>query len=337
MHPMNHWQRVEAAMRGETTDRTPIALWRHFPDDDLDPAKLVAHTLAWQQRWEFDLVKFMPSGTYGVEDWGAVSAYRGAANGAREVTGPAVVRTDDWLRIRDVDVRKGSYGRQNEALRETARTLRGSVPLLQTVFSPLTTARKLSTDRLFADIRRAPDALRQALRVITDVTIRFALDALDAGAHGVFLATQLASFRLLSAHEYEQFGKAYDLEVLAALSGKASVNMLHAHGDDIMFDVLSTYPVQMLNWHDRLTEPNLAGALSRFPGLLVGGLNENGNLLAGNQLAIEAEVRDALAQTGGRRLMIGPGCVVPIAVSDAGIRAAFRAASGVEHKPEAIR
>ena len=333
---MNHWQRIEAAMRGEATDRPPVALWRHFPQDDQSPEQLVAHTLAWQRRWQFDLVKFMPSGTYGVEDWGAVSAYRAAINGARDVVKPAVVRTEDWTRVHPLDVRQGSYGRQNQALAQAAKALKGEVPLLQTVFSPLTTARKLSTDRLYADMRRAPEVLEQALRVITDVTIRFALEALDAGAHGVFFATQLASYRLMSTAEYERFGQAYDLEVFDALRGKARLSMLHAHGDDIMFDLLSAYPVEMLNWHDRLTEPNLRQAASRFPGLLVGGLNENGNLLSGNATAIEAEVCDALAQTGGRRLMIGPGCVVPVSVTDASIAAALRAADAAADRPQCV-
>lgn len=329
MQPMTHWQRIEAALQGAPTDRAPVALWRHFPEDDLDPAKLVAHTLDWQRRWDFDLVKFMPSGTYGVEDWGAVSAYRGSANGAREVIQPAVKHTEDWARIGPLDVRQGSYGRQNQALAAAARELAGEVPLLQTVFSPLTTARKLATEGLFADLRRAPAALERALGVITEVTIRFALDALEAGAHGVFFATQLASWRLLSAAEYERFGKAYDLQVLEALRGKARLNMLHAHGHDVMFELLTDYPVQMLNWHDRAAGPTLAEAAPRFAGLLVGGLNENATLLRGSEAAIEGEVREALAQTGGRRLLLGPGCVMPIAVPAEHIAAVLRAARAV--------
>jgi len=335
--PMNAttgWPRVEAALRNEVTDRAPIALWRHFPEDDQHVEKLVAHTLAWQDRWQFDLVKFMPSGTYGVEDWGAVSAFRGAANGARQIVKPAVVYTDDWRRIGDLDVRKGSYGRQNDALRAAAKSLAGRVPLLQTVFSPLTTARKLSTDRLFADMRTAPDALEEALRAITQVTIRFALDAIDAGAHGIFFATQLASFRMMNSKEYERFGQAYDLDVLAALSGRSRLDMLHAHGEDIMFDLLSTYPVRMLNWHDRLAGPELRHAAKQFPGLLVGGLAENDALLRGDVPAIEDEVRDALAQTGGRRLMVGPGCVVPIAVGDVAIDTVIRATCAYGSQPD---
>lgn len=328
MKRMTHWQRVEAALAGAPTDTTPVSLWRHFPGDDLDPGKLAAHMLAWQRRWDFDLVKFMPPGTYSVVDWGARAEYRGNAIGTREVVVPAVRHTEDWARLARLDPRAGSWGRQNEALRTTALALGGEVPILQTVFSPITTARKMATDRLYADLRCHPDALHAALRVITEVTIAFALDALDAGAHGIFLATQQATHRLLTVDEYERFGKAYDLEVLHALEGRARLNLLHAHGDDIMFDALCDYPVELFNWHDRLTPPSIAEARGRFPRLLVGGVDEHGTLLSGAPEAIRAEVADAVSQSGGRRLMIGPGCVLPIAVGEHSIEALVAAVRG---------
>lgn len=327
-HPLDHWQRLDAAIAGAPVDHPPVALWRHFPVDDQDAGRLAECTLAWQRRWDFDLVKFMPSGTYGVEDWGAVSAWTGQANGARVVVDPAVKRTGDWAKLRPLDVRAGSYGRQNDALRASARALGGRVPILQTVFAPITTARKLATDGLYADLRRAPEAVHAALRVITDATVRFVHDALAAGAHGIFYATQQASDRLLTRDEYAAFGKAYDLEVLAALGDAARLSMLHLHGEDVMFDLVADYPVGLLNWHDRLTEPALAQASARVPHLLVGGLQEHGALARGDLDAIAAEVRDAVAQTGGRRLMIGPGCVVPIAVTDDALDTAVRTARG---------
>ena len=81
---MDHWARIEAAVAGRAVDRIPVALWRHFPHDDQDAGKLAARTLEWQRAWDFDLVKFMPSGTYSVEDWGAKSVFDGAANGVVE-------------------------------------------------------------------------------------------------------------------------------------------------------------------------------------------------------------------------------------------------------------
>jgi uroporphyrinogen decarboxylase len=88
-----------------------------------------------------------------------------------------------------------------------------------------------------------------------------------------------------------------------------------------MFDQVLDYPVNMLNWHDRRSELDLAGATQRFGGLLAGGLNEAATLPHGPIEAIQREVRDAIAQTNGRRLMIAPGCVVPIATPDAHYRA----------------
>ena len=318
---MDHWQRIEAAIAGGSTDRVPVALWRHFPVDDQDPARLAALTLEWQRAWDFDLVKFMPSGTYSVEDWGARSVYERAANGARAISVPGVKSPEDWRRLSRLDPKKGVLGAQNEALARAAKELRGSVPILQTVFSPLTTARKLAGEPLLAHLRAHPDALLAGLRTITDTTIDFSLAALEAGAHGLFLATQLATTDVLTVPEYELFGRKFDLEVLSAVKGKAKMNMLHMHGENVMFELLAGYPVEMVNWHDRLTAPSLKSALGKFKGALVGGVEERELLVSGSAQAVRGQVRDAIAQTGGRRLVVGPGCVAAIAAPERNLRA----------------
>ena len=318
---MDHWERLDTAIAGRRTDRIPLSLWRHFPEDDLDPAKLAAHMVAWQRKWDFDLVKFMPSGTYGVEDWGAKTAFEGAANGARAVVTPGLLRADGWPKLARLDPRRGELGKQVEALRLAARELGGRAPVLQTVFSPLTTARKLAGERVFADLRRAPELLDAGLRIITDVTIDFAAASLEAGAHGMFFATQCASYRVLAAAEYERFGRRWDLEFFAALRGRTRLNLLHIHGEDVMFGLLADYPVEALNWHDRLTAPALAEGFAQSRALLVGGVEETRTLASGPLEAIRTQVADAIRQTGGRRLMVGPGCVVPIATPEAHLRA----------------
>ena len=317
---MDHWARIEAAIAGQPTDRVPVALWRHFPVDDQDPDRLAALTVEWQRSWDFDLVKFMPSGTYSVEDWGAKSVFEGAANGARAISDPGVKRAGDWRRLPRLDPRKGVLGAQNEALARAAKELRGSAPLLQTVFSPLTTARKLAGEPLLEHLRGDPDALEAGLRIITDATIDFALAALEAGAHGLFFATQLATTDMLTVREYERFGRRFDLEVFAAIKGKSRLNMLHLHGENVMFELLAAYPVEMINWHDRRTAPSLRDALGKFKGALVGGVEERGLLVSGPEAALRAQVRDAIGQTGGQRLVVGPGCGVALAVPEDNIR-----------------
>jgi uroporphyrinogen decarboxylase len=326
---MTHWERVRAAVAGQAVDRPPVSLWRHFPEIDLDPVKLAEASIRWQHTYDFDLVKFMPAGTYGVEDWGATTAYLGSPVGTRAVTRPGLTTAEDWPRLARLSPKAGRLGLEVKALSLAAEALKGEVPILQTVFSPLTTARKLAGDRVFADLRRHPDLLEAGLAIIAEATLAFARACLQAGAHGLFFATQCASFRVLSEAEYRRFGVPYDRRILDGVAGESAFTMLHLHGDDVMFDLTLSYPANMVNWHDRRSELDLAGATSRFDGLLVGGLNEGTTLPKGPIEAIRSEVQNAVAQTNGRRLMIAPGCVVPIATPESHYRAVVDAVNGM--------
>jgi uroporphyrinogen decarboxylase len=104
------------------------------------------------------------------------------------------------------------------------------------------------------------------------------------------------------------------------------LNVLHLHGQEVMFDLLtSQYPISAVNWHDRETFPTLGEAMPRFKGALIGGLRQWETMLRGEPDAVRAEVRDAIAQTGGRRLIIGTGCVTPITSPTVNIRTARQA------------
>ncbi|MBI3976228.1 MAG: uroporphyrinogen decarboxylase, partial [Armatimonadetes bacterium] len=117
-----------------------------------------------------------------------------------------------------------------------------------------------------------------------------------------------------------------DLQVLDA-AALAEFRLLHVHGRSIMFDLVTDYPVDAINWHDRRTPPSLAEARQRFSGCLAGGLDETGTLAAATPEECAAQVRDAVAQTGGQRLIVAAGCVTLIDTPDANLRA-VRAAVG---------
>ena len=97
--------------------------------------------------------------------------------------------------------------------------------------------------------------------------------------------------------------------------------MLHIHGENVMFDAVADYPVQAVNWHDRETPPSLREALIRFPGALVGGLNRRGTMVGGTPDDVRREAQDALEQTGGRRFILGTGCVLFLTTPVGNIRA----------------
>ncbi len=317
-------ERVLAAIQGKPVDRPPIALWRHFPQQDQKAETLAQAHVDFQRRWQWDLLKVTPAASYYGDDWGLHAGYKPNPAGVRHTTDRPIKKPGDWGHLRQLDVASGVYGRELHALRLIRAALPG-VFLLSTVFSPLTVARTLAGEQaLRRYLRENPEDLHAGLTAIADVTGRFAAETLAAGADGVFFATQCATTSYLTVEEYEEFGRPYDLRVLDAAAG-GDLRMLHIHGVDIMFDQLTDYPIDIINWHDRQTPPTLAEARDRFSGCLAGGIDEWGALVKGSPEEIAGVVREAIAQTGGSRHLVAAGCVIPIDVSDEHLTAARHA------------
>ena len=122
--------------------------------------------------------------------------------------------------------------------------------------------------------------------------------------------------------DYAEFGRAYDLRLFEALEGKGAwFNMVHLHGDDVMFDLLSDYPVQAWNWHDQETPPTLAEGKRKVKGAVVGGLRQWETLLRADPEEVRAEAQTAMGQTDGRGFILGTGCVTPVNAPWSNLRA----------------
>jgi uroporphyrinogen decarboxylase len=162
------------------------------------------------------------------------------------------------------------------------------------------------------------------LTTITETTVRFIEAARKRSISGIFFAVQHASYELLTESEYQAFGVASDRRMLEAADG-LWLNVLHLHGNRVMFDLLADYPVQVVNWHDRETPPTLAEGQKRVQGAVLGGLRQWETMELGTPADVIREARDALDQTGGRRFILGTGCVTPITAPWSNLRAARNA------------
>ena len=321
----SHRQRLETCLSGAKPDRPPVALWRHFPVDDQSPERLAAATLNFQRTYDFDLVKVTPASSFCLRDWGIADEWRGNPEGTRAYTRRVIHTPEDWTRLKVLDPAASALGRQLDCLRAVTAELGPETPVLQTVFSPLSQAKNLAgPDRLLVHLRQHPDAVHEGLRTITESVIRFIRAALKTGIAGVFFAVQYAQYGLLSEAEYRAFGRTYDLACLQPAQD-GWLNMLHLHGRDVMFDLVSDFPVQVLNWHDRETPPSLEEARSRFPGVLCGGLRRIESLVLGTPESITAEARQAIDATEGTRFILGTGCVTPVTAPHGNLLAARRA------------
>ncbi len=318
---MNKRERLEAAIAGQSVDRIPVALWRHFPGDDQTPESLAAATLAFQRRWDFDFVKVTPASSFQIKDWGAQDVWLGNIEGTREYTHHPIEYASNWRSLRVLDARAGSLGEQLKCLKLIVDAL-PNVPVIQTVFSPLAQMKNLAGDRLLIDLRQNEADFKAGLETITQSTRVFVREITATGAAGIFYAVQHATADLLNKDEFARFEREYDLRILEATKGYW-LNVMHVHGENLHFDAVADYPAQVWNWHDRETSPTLKEGLTKIKGAACGGIARDMVMLRGRPDAVRQQVKDAIAQTNGRRYIVGTGCVTMIPTPEANIQTAI--------------
>ena len=208
-------ERLQACVRGRAVDRAPVALWRHWPVDDQTSAGLAQATIDFQRQYDFDFVKVTPSSSFCIRDWGATDEWKGHYHGTRAYGPPVVADIEDWYLLKPLGPEKGALGTQLEALRLIREGLGPDIPVIQTIFSPLSQAKNLvGQNSLLAQLRQAPEAVEVGLRVIAETTCAFVDAAMRQGIDGVFYAVQHCQAHLLNADEYRRFGLPYDLQIL---------------------------------------------------------------------------------------------------------------------------
>lgn len=323
--PLSRVERLQACLAGERSDRSPVSLWRHFPVDDQTPEGLAAAVISFQETFDFDFIKVTPSSSYCIRDWGVEDEWQGNPEGTRQYVKRVIQQPGDWRKLSILDPGCGSLNDQVTCLNLLTRHFSGHVPLVMTIFNPLSQARNLAGAALLLEhLRQYPDEVLAGLETITRTTFAFIERCVQTGISGVFLAVQHAQSGILTESEYLQFGRKFDLEILS-LTRDLWLNILHVHGEEVYFDLFTDYPVQVINWHDQKTPPTLSEGQKRFPGTVCGGMKQWDTLVLGTPQLVSAEATNAISQTGGRRFILGTGCVTPITAPYGNLMAARRA------------
>lgn len=328
MDRMTKFERLKAAIAGKEVDRVPVALWRHFSVVDQDPVSLAEAQYNDAVKYDYDFIKLMPFGLYSIQPWGAQIRFTCKVNQPPEVTEYGIKAVSDWKNIDKVPAYFGSYGKQIELARHVSRLSKGSVPFIQTLFSPLTSARKLAGDRVFADMRSEPEIIKAALQAITDTTLDFIRENINAGVSGFFLATQCCNKDQISEEEYHEFEEPYMLQMINSFKDETFLNIGHLHGDNGMFEDFAALPFTAINWHDRWTWPSLGEARKLTDKCLVGGMREipyydktgkkikESPLMSENVIEITEHIHESISAVNGRGLIIAPGCCVDQSISE---------------------
>ena len=304
-----HRERIQACFEGEQTDRTPIALWRHFPEEDQNPETLAATTIKFQQTYDFDIVKVTPSSSFMVKDWGVDDEWQNNPEGSREYTKRAIQKPQDWETLKLLDPTAPHLAAQLQCLKLVREGIGAETPVIQTVFNPMSQAKNLAgNDLLLEHIKKHPEAVMKGLETITKSTVKFIEAVHEIGADGIFYAIQHAQGRILELDEYKNIALPYDQQVLKPAE-EFWCNLLHLHGKDVYFSLLRLMNFQIVNWHDRETYPSLSEAKSLYRGVVCGGIRQE-TLYSGTPAQVKEEAANAIQQTKGKRFILGTGCVV---------------------------
>lgn len=307
---MNKTERIKAALAGEAVDRVPYAFWSHLPGIDLDALLLAEETWKFAQKYDIDFIKMMNNGMYAVEDYGCEVDYSEIeSGGVAKIVSTPVNEYKDWDKVGTVSPDTGSLAREIKSLAALLERTKNEMPVIFTVFSPVTTAQKLCGGKLLKQIHSGETGLiHQALEQIAITTADLARKVVETGGDGIFFATQLSSYDCMTEEEYLEFGKPYDLKVLEA-AREAWFNVLHIHGNNVMFDLLKEYPVHALNWHVWETDPLISEAREKTSKCLMGGINRY-SITENDKDALHQQITGAIEQSGGRNHILTPGCVI---------------------------
>jgi uroporphyrinogen decarboxylase len=272
-------ERVRRALAGKDLDRPPFSFWHHFGLKT--PEEHAAATLQFHRDYRTDIVKVMSDFPY---------------------PKPA----GKWYELK---VEENPFAPQIRALAQIRDGLKGAAPFIETLFNPWNVAEKLSSKEEVLRLQREnPQALLDALDVITKSEINHARRAIGAGAAGIFLSVANANAQFLTRADYVRFSQPFDRRILEAASG-AWLNFLHVHVEPGYLDLFHGFPAQVFNYSPHVSKIPVADVRKTYPATIAGGIDEL-NYRKLTAAEIKAQWRSA-QEAAGRKFILTPGCSVP--------------------------
>jgi len=306
-----------------SNQQVPVGFWYHFSAAsgvDLDAFKdpeIIDRTVSGTQKLVDslapDFVKLMSDGLFHYQfNYQKNSEHRTIYDALAPIT-------DDhpWLK-------------QTATLIAKQRAVIGKRKGFYNIFSPTTLLKwalvkqengqhdKANADKTLAtEILKNPDAIKQALQVITQDVIKQVQTAIRAGADGIYYSTQVIQDQRLNQGDFEKFVADTDHQVLQAANKLSDLNVLHICGNGGARNNVhwfQTYEAAIINWATDIESVSLREGKRIFPNKTVlGGFgNTKYDLLyQGTKADIQQYVHTLIQETGRDHLIIGANCTVP--------------------------
>ena len=325
---MTKRERVLAAVAGREVDRVPVSFWVHNFARENSAEDLADETARFAREYDWDFVKVQSRASYFAEGWGNRYTRSTVPTVGPTLTAHACATVTDLGRLKPLSLDDPVLVEQQQALRLVRAALGPDVPIIWTVFCPLTIAAALvpgGPTAIHSAMSTDAPALLAGLEAIASTYANLSRRYLDLGADGIFYASKWVGPRMLTREEHARFARPFDSRILDRTKD-APFNVLHLCGEEIYFEDFREYPAAAVNWALGDGNPSFAEARRLTDKALLGGVSPKPEFAELTPDEIAGQVRSALAPTGGRHCLIGPGCSVNPGSPSANYRAARDAA-----------
>ncbi len=309
---MKKLERVNTVLRGDSPDRAPMSCWYHFGHQFLPGEKFAELACAFFDYYDFDWLKVMNDYFYPMP---------------KEMT--ALKSAADLKKLTPFEIEQSPLNEQLKALRLIQHHLADRAYFVDTVFDPYQALQRSPVGQhLPVLIEEQPQAVLDALDVVTENLIAYAKKSLAAGSAGIFVSI-LASKEQMTRDDFLRFVKPFAMRLFEAVKDDGPMNTLHVHGHHIDTDNVLDFPVNIISWEDRVPDnPSLQEMKDRFPGCVMGGI-DNTIVTRHTPEYLMNMVREGMAMGGTTRFFLANGCSIPGSMSPFALKCMVEVAQGI--------
>ncbi len=291
---MNKKERVEASLAGQPFDRAPVSFWYHFGVQHEPGERIAEIELNFFNYFDLDYLKLMNDYYYPMPE------------GMQELK-----TREDLKTISHFNVHKSPWAEQLKAINIIASHLDGEAYFVDTIFEPWQCLiRNLVGEHLPVLVRDAPDAILEALEIITDNIVAYCKAAISAGAAGVFLSTFSSSAQMDKNH-YMKFAYPFVKRIMEEIKDMGIMNTLHLHDYGIFTEEMVQLPAHIVSYEDTDSRnPSIAQMRAEWNGSIMAGMDKNLMTRVTPRKAIDNALT-GLRNGGNTRFFLAPGCSFP--------------------------
>ena len=225
---------MDRSLAGREVDRPPVSFWYHFGVQHAPGQRIAEVSLEFFRYYDLDWLKLMNDYFYPMP----AGTWRSRP-------------PETWDRVKRFDPRDTAWAEQLKAVSIVVQQLQAAAYVIDTVFEPWQVLlRNLVGEHLEAMVEQAPQAVLDALDVITDNVIAYCRESLRLGSRGIFLST-FGSAKQVPRERYVKFAKPFVKRIFEAIKDAGPMNTAHVHDVGIYVDDAMDLPVPILSYEDR--------------------------------------------------------------------------------------